>query len=205
MYYKDCDFSPLKQNVKQEIRKVIIELENNLEAMDNLDYCLLGNLEKIKEHFIEIDMKAAIFYLNCYLSPFTDKYIELSICVQNMSQRRHGGLIVIQREDSLDKLIQPGISIGAELTHSLLESIFYPGNPLHDGAVLVSGNHIVSAANILPLTDRIFCDKKLGTRHRSAIGLSERSDALVLVVSEETGKVSFSFKGNLYPVNTGEF
>jgi uncharacterized protein (TIGR00159 family) len=121
-----------------------------------------------------------------------------------MSQRRHGGLIVIQRNDSLDDLIQTGISIQAELTHSLLESIFFPGNPLHDGAVMVNGNQIVSAANILPLTNRIFGDKKLGTRHRSALGLSERSDALVLIVSEETGQVSFACEGNLYPINTGE-
>lgn len=120
----NCDFSPMKQILKEDIRQVITELQNNLEAMDNENYCLLGNFEKIKENFVYIDMKAATFYLNCYLSPFTDKYPELSICVQNMSNLRHGGLIVIQREDSLDSLIQPGISIGAELTHSLLESIF---------------------------------------------------------------------------------
>lgn len=204
MYNSNCDFSPLKQNVKNEIRQLIAELENNLDVIDNENYCVLGNFEKIKEHFIYIDMEASNFYLNCYLSPFTDKYSELSICVQNMSQRRHGGLIVIQRKDPLEDLIQPGISIGAELTHSLLESIFFPGNPLHDGAVIVNGNHIVSAANILPLANSVVSDKKLGTRHRSAIGLSERSDALVLVVSEETGRVSFAFKGHLYPIRTDD-
>ncbi|MEK4536499.1 sporulation-specific diadenylate cyclase CdaS [Peribacillus sp. FSL K6-1552] len=196
----NCDFSPMKQILKEDIRQVITELQNNLEAMDNENYCLLGNFEKIKENFVYIDMKAATFYLNCYLSPFTDKYPELSICVQNMSNLRHGGLIVIQREDSLDSLIQPGISIGAELTHSLLESIFFPGNPLHDGAVLVTLNHIDSAANVLPLSDRSSGGKKLGTRHRAALGLTERSDALVLVVSEETGRVSFALNGNLYPI-----
>ncbi|MBS4201606.1 sporulation-specific diadenylate cyclase CdaS [Bacillus sp. FJAT-49732] len=203
MNHSNCDFSPMKQIIKKEIRQVISELQSNLEAMDNEDYCLLGNFEKVKEHFISIDMKAANFYLNCYLAPFTDKYPDLSMCVQNMSHRMHGGLIVIQREDSLDELIQPGIPIGADLTHSLLESIFFPGNPLHDGAVMINANQIVSAANVLPLSDRFFGDKKLGTRHRAALGLSERSDALALVVSEETGRVSFGFKGNLYPVNTG--
>jgi diadenylate cyclase len=197
-----CDFSPMKQILKEDIRQVITALQNNLEAMGNENNCLLGNFEKIKEKFVYIEMKAATFYLNCYLSPFTDKYPELSICVQNMSNLRHGGLIVIQREDSLESLIQPGISIGAELTHSLLESIFFPGNPLHDGAVLVSHNQIISAANVLPLSDRYIGDKKLGTRHRSALGLTERSDALVLVVSEETGRVSFALKGNLYPITT---
>ncbi|SMF82735.1 Uncharacterized conserved protein [Paenibacillus uliginis N3/975] len=143
-------------------------------------------------------------YLNCYLSPFTDKYPELSICIQNMSKSRHGGLIVIQREDSLESLIRPGISIGAELTHSLLESIFFPGNPPNDDAVIVSLNQIVSAANVLPLSDRFTGDQKLGTRHRAALGLTERSDALVLVVSDETGKVSFALNGNLYPITTHE-
>lgn len=203
--YDNCDFSPMKQNVKKEIRQVILELEKNLDSIDNENYCLLGNFQKIKEHFTYINMKASSFYLNCYLSPFTDKYSELAICLQNMSQRKHVGLIVIQREDSLDHLIQIGIPIRAELTHSLLESIFFTGNPLHDGAVMVKGNQIVSAANILPLTNRIVGDKKLGTRHRAALGLSERSDALILVVSEETGKVSFAFKGNLYPIHIGEF
>ncbi|GIN93246.1 hypothetical protein J22TS1_42970 [Siminovitchia terrae] len=203
MNQSNCDFSPLKQALKEEIRQVIMALQNNLEVMDNENYCLLENFEKIKEHFISIDMKAASFYLNCYLAPFTDKYLDLSICIQNMSSYRHGGLIVIQREDSLDSLIQLGIPLKAELTHSLLESIFFPGNPLHDGAVMIKANQVVSAANVLPLSDRFVGDKKLGTRHRAALGLSERSDALVLVVSEETGRVSFGFNGNLYPINIG--
>ncbi len=199
----NCDFSPMKQTLKEDIYQVIMALQNNLDAMDNENNCLLGNFEKVKERFVDIEMKAATFYLNCYLSPFTDKYSELSTCVQNMSRLRHGGLIVIQRENSLASLIQPGISIGAELTHSLLESIFFPGNPLHDGAVMISNNHIVSAANVLPLSNKITGGKKMGTRHRAALGLSERSDALVLVVSEETGRISFTFKGEFYPINTG--
>jgi diadenylate cyclase len=198
----NCNFSPMKQALKEDIRQIITALQSNLEGIDNENNCLLGNFEKIKEEFLSIEMKAATFYLNCYLSPFTDKYPELSICVQNMSRLRHGGLIVIQREDSIESLMKPGISIGADLTHSLLESIFFPGNPLHDGAVMVNLNQIVSAANVLPLSDRNAGDKKLGTRHRAALGLTEQSDALVLVVSEETGRVSFALNGNLYPITT---
>ncbi|MFJ8256367.1 sporulation-specific diadenylate cyclase CdaS [Peribacillus asahii] len=198
----NCDFSPMKQTLKEDIRQVITTLQSSLETIDHGNDCLLGNFEKIKNRFAYIEMKAATFYLNCYLSPFTDKYPELSICVQNMSDRRHGGLIVIQRKDSLESLIHPGISIGAELSHSLLESIFFPGNPLHDGAAMVSFNQIVSAANVLPLSNRFTGDKKLGTRHRAALGLTERSDALVLVVSEETGRVSFALNGELYPIAT---
>lgn len=195
-----CDFSPMKMALKNDIRQVITDLKINLDGIDNENSCLLGNLEKIKEKFIEIEMKAASFYLNCYLSPFTDRFPELSVCVQHMSSRRHGGLIVVQRKDMLDSFIHSGISIEATLTHALLESIFYPGNPLHDGAVMVSRNQIVSAANVLPLSIRNVGDKKLGTRHRAALGLSEKSDALILVVSEETGSISFAMNGDMYPI-----
>lgn len=198
----NCDFSPMKQTLKDELLQVIMTLQQSVEAMDIDTNCLLGNFEKIKEKFITIEMKAATFYLNCYLSPFTEKYPELSHCVQNMSMRRHGGLIVIEREDPIKSLIQPGVHIGAELTHSLLEAIFFPGNPLHDGAVLVNRNQIDSAANVLPLSELHTGEKKLGTRHRAALGLSEVSDALIMVVSEETGRISFAFKGSLYPITT---
>lgn len=198
----NCDFSPMKETLKDELLQVIISLQQSVEEMHTDTNCLLGNFEKIKERFITIEMKAATFYLNCYLSPFTEKYPELSHSVQNMSLKRHGGLIVIQRQDALEDYIQPGIHIGADLTHSLLESIFFPGSPLHDGAVLVNHNQIESAANVLPLSERYTGEKKLGTRHRAALGLSELSDALVMVVSEETGRISFAFQGKLYPITT---
>ena len=198
----NCDFSPMKETLKDELLQVIMSLQQSVQQMDTDTNCLLGDFEKIKEKFVAIEMKAATFYLNCYLSPFTEKYPELSHSVQNMSLRRHGGLIVIQREDALENLVQPGIHIGADLTHSLVESIFFPGNPLHDGAVLVNHNQIESAANVLPLSERYTGERKLGTRHRAALGLSEVSDALVMVVSEETGRISFAFKGNLYPITT---
>ncbi|WP_446936729.1 sporulation-specific diadenylate cyclase CdaS [Lysinibacillus fusiformis] len=198
----NCDFSPMKETLKDELLQVSMSLQQSVQQMDTDTNCLLGNFEKIKEKFVAIEMKAATFYLNCYLSPFTEKYPELSHSVQNMSLRRHGGLIVIQREDALENLVQPGIHLGADLTHSLVESIFFPGNPLHDGAVLVNHNQIESAANVLPLSERYTGERKLGTRHRAALGLSEVSDALVMVVSEETGRISFAFKGNLYPITT---
>ena len=87
------------------------------------------------------------------------------------------------------------------MTNSLLESIFYPGNPLHDGAVLIKGDKIYSAANVLPLSNVVLGGKKLGTRHRAALGLSEKSDALVLVVSEESGIISFAIDGSLFSIS----
>ncbi|PGY07373.1 sporulation-specific diadenylate cyclase CdaS [Bacillus sp. AFS031507] len=198
----NCDFSPMKQHLQDGIQHLILLLQSNLDVLGNENYCLLGSLEDVKQHLIEIESMAASFYLNCYLSSFTDTYEDLSTSVQNLSRHRHGALIVVQRVDSVETMIQKGTTIGASVTPKLLESIFYPGNPLHDGAVLIRGNKVVSASNVLPLTTKNIEGIKLGTRHRAALGISERSDALTLVVSEETGKISFALDGKLYPINT---
>lgn len=198
----NCDFSPLKQNLEDGIKNIIDLLESNLSVLGNENHCVLGSLEDVKEHLIKIESMAASFYLNCYLSSFTDTYDDLSVAAQILSKQKHGALIVVERSDSVDTIIQKGTTIGAMVTPKILESIFYPGNPLHDGAVLIRGNTVVSAANVLPLTTVVIGDKKLGTRHRAALGISEKSDALALVVSEETGKISFALDGKLYPINT---
>ncbi|MGG3466288.1 sporulation-specific diadenylate cyclase CdaS [Neobacillus pocheonensis] len=198
----NCDFSPMKKHLQDGIQQLILLLQSNLEVLSNENYCVLGSLEDVKQNLIDIESMAASFYLNCYLSSFTDTYEDLSTSVQNLSRQRHGALIVVQRVDPVEKMIQKGTTIGASVTPKLLESIFYPGNPLHDGAVLIRGNKVVSAANVLPLTTKHIEGKKLGTRHRAALGISEKSDALALVVSEETGKISFALDGKLYPINT---
>ncbi|MCM3724636.1 sporulation-specific diadenylate cyclase CdaS [Neobacillus cucumis] len=197
----NCDFSPMKQHLEDGIENLIVMLQSNLKVLGNENYCVLGSLEDVKEHLNEIESIAASYYLNCYLSSFTDTYEDLSTSVQQLSKHRHGALIVVERRDSIEPIIQKGTTIGAVVTPKLLESIFYPGNPLHDGAVLIRGNQVVSAGNVLPLTTDII-EKRLGTRHRAAIGISEQSDALALVVSEETGKISFALNGKLYPINT---
>lgn len=202
MNQADCDFSPMKELLSVRIKEISIDLNHSLEALGNENHCLLGNLETIKEKFRVMESIASSFYLNCYLSAFTDKFEDLSISLQRLSNHRYGALIVVERDDPLESYIQKGTPINAILTPALLEAIFYPGNPLHDGAVLIRGNQIISAANVLPLTSQIINGKKLGTRHRAALGLSEQSDALVLIVSEETGRISFALNGKLYPINT---
>jgi diadenylate cyclase len=198
----NCDFSPMKAKIKEDLQQMSTRLIELLHNLDDEDNCLLGEFEEIKKSFFHIESSAATFYLNCYLSPYIEHYMDLSLCIRTLSERRHGALIAVERNDSVDTLIQPGISIGAPITHTLLESIFYPGSPLHDGAVLVRSNQIVSARNILPLTTTQNNQRITGTRHRAAVGLSELSDAIVLVVSEETGKASFANNGRLYPVIT---
>lgn len=196
----NCDTSSLKAELLQELRGISVTLDESIHALKNENECVLGAFDQIRTKFSRLETVAASFYLQCYLSPYTEKYLDLSKALQHLAKRRQGALIVVEREDPLDLLLQAGIPIGATMSHSLLESIFYPGSPLHDGAVLIRGNHIVSAANVLPLSHVVVGEKKLGTRHRAALGLSEKSDALIVVVSEETGKGSFAMRGHLYPI-----
>ncbi|NRF90868.1 DNA integrity scanning protein DisA nucleotide-binding domain protein [Paenibacillus frigoriresistens] len=202
MQQENCDISPMKEQLKQQLRHISAEIECSLDTLDNDENnCLLSRFDEIREAFKQVESIAASFYLQCYLSSFTSHYLDLSICIQHLSERRHGALIVIQRNDLLDMFMHSGIRLEATLTYSLLEAIFYPGNPLHDGALLIQSDRIVSAANVLPVSN-ITVEKKMGTRHRAAIGLTERTDALVLVVSEETGQASFAYKGILHPINS---
>jgi diadenylate cyclase len=117
--------------------------------------------------------------------------------IARMSKERIGALIAIEREASLTELTENGITIDAELNSYLLESIFFPKNALHDGGVVVRDDRIVAASCLFPLSQNPDVDKRLGTRHRAALGLSEETDALVLVVSEETGKISTAVGGKL--------
>ncbi|CAM5783292.1 MULTISPECIES: sporulation-specific diadenylate cyclase CdaS [Brevibacillus] len=199
---RDCDMSPMKLQVESDLQQLILDIQHSLVSMRDENHCVLGNLDQIKRGFFQIESTAASFYLYCYLAPFTDKYPDLSLTIQHLSSRRHGALIVIERNEPLDQWIYKGTPVGATVSSSLLESIFYPGSPLHDGAVLIQGNSIVSAGNVLPLSDNNLGDPSLGTRHRAALGLTERSDALVLVVSEETGRARFAYQGKLYPLPT---
>ncbi|MFJ5622683.1 sporulation-specific diadenylate cyclase CdaS [Peribacillus loiseleuriae] len=197
-----CDFSPMKHKIEADIKEIIEQLEKSLNVLQKESNCLLGSFEEIKNRFVQVQSVAASFYMNCYLSEYTAKYEDISRCIQQLSLIRHGALLVIERSIAVDSFIQKGTLIRAELTPQLLATIFYPGNPLHDGAVLIRGNEIVSAANILPLTKQQVGEKKLGTRHRAALGLSEQCDAVILVVSEETGKISFTIDGSFYPIST---
>ncbi len=122
---------------------------------------------------------------------------ELALAAQALSARRIGALIAIQRTDPLSAWIETGIRLEARFSYDLLMNIFIPDTPLHDGAVILRGERIAAAACFLPLTTRAELSTELGTRHRAAIGLSEETDALVVVVSEETGTISLAVEGQL--------
>lgn len=114
-----------------------------------------------------------------------------------MSSRRIGALIVLERGTKIGDVIRTGCEIDSKVSSELLINMFIPNTPLHDGAVIIRDNRIVAARCILPLTPHEALSRELGTRHRAALGLSESSDAAVIVVSEETGKISFALNGNM--------
>jgi uncharacterized protein (TIGR00159 family) len=122
---------------------------------------------------------------------------ELSKGLHELAERRIGALIVIIRQMSIDHLVHVGTEIDAKVTSELLNSIFLPYSPIHDGAVIIQREKITSAGCILPLSQNPDISKSFGTRHRAALGISEQTDVLVLVVSEETGKISLVHEGKI--------
>jgi diadenylate cyclase len=116
---------------------------------------------------------------------------------ERLSEFRIGALIAIEQSIQLYEAVESGIVVDCEATPEMLETIFFPNNAIHDGGVLIKGDRITHAACIFPLTQRSDLNKSLGTRHRAALGLSEETDAIVVVVSEETGAISHVYKGQM--------
>lgn len=126
---------------------------------------------------------------------------EICRAAERLAERRHGGLIVLQRNSSLEEYIRTGIVIDSEVTSEILLTIFWPKTELHDGAAIINARgRIASAASVLPLSSsRNLPNRNLGTRHRAALGISEVSDAVTIVVSEETGRISITDGGRMIP------
>lgn len=122
---------------------------------------------------------------------------EIANAVSSMARQKIGALIVLENESSLKEISETGTYLNAEISSELLINIFFPNSPLHDGAVIIKEEKIVAAGAILPLSDNFNISKELGTRHRAALGMSEKSDAFIIVVSEETGVVTTVYKGEL--------
>ncbi|MBQ0139019.1 MAG: diadenylate cyclase CdaA [Kurthia sp.] len=118
--------------------------------------------------------------------------------VSYMAKRRIGALISIEKETGLNEYVETGIKMESHITSELMINIFIPNTPLHDGAVIIQKNKISASACYLPLSESAFISKELGTRHRAALGLSEVTDAITVVVSEETGAISITANGNLH-------
>lgn len=151
------------------------ELRRTLEQMGSADITKLFDFEEQEESAIDAVVKA----------------------VYKMSHTRTGALIVFERDMNLNDIIASGVKIDSTVSKELIENIFVTDTPLHDGALIIKGGRIAVAAAILPLTSRDDLDREYGTRHRAALGLSEETDAIVVVVSEETGKVSLVIDGKI--------
>ena len=122
---------------------------------------------------------------------------EITHCMLNLSRRRVGALIVIEQRIGLKDVVETGTTLNSEISSALLENIFEPNTPLHDGAVVIRGNRIMAAACILTLSEGKGISRELGPRHRAAIGITETTDAISLIVSEETGTISVAREGHL--------
>ena len=121
-----------------------------------------------------------------------------------MQKTKTGALIVFERKTQLGEIINTGTVVDATVSEALINNIFYPKSPLHDGAVIVRGERLYAASCILPLTPSTALSSHLGTRHRAAIGMTENSDAIVLIVSEETGIISIAYNGKITRNHTVE-
>jgi diadenylate cyclase len=126
-----------------------------------------------------------------------DGFEEIVLAATTLSSKRIGALIVVERDIGLRNYVESGIALDAMLTYDLLVTIFSPNTPLHDGAVIVQNNRIIAAGCFLPLTLDPYLSKELGTRHRAAIGITEETDAVTIIVSEETGTISLAVGGKI--------
>ena len=187
----------------------VLKMNTILWIIKNLSTILLTSvvvifqpeLRKMLEQLGQKKFMASIFPLDAgkeVQEMFTDKTInELVKACFDMGEARTGALIVIEQNIRLSEYERTGINVDAVLTSQLLINIFEHNTPLHDGAVLVRGNRIVAATCYLPLSDNMELSKQLGTRHRAGVGISEVSDSLTIIVSEETGQVSMAQNGQL--------
>ncbi|MBU6401134.1 MAG: diadenylate cyclase CdaA, partial [Verrucomicrobia bacterium] len=135
-----------------------------------------------------------------FLSSMREQRENIEVIIQalaRMAEMRIGALIALEQSIQLLEVVEPGIVVDCEATPEMLETIFFPNNAIHDGGVIINGDRISRAACIFPLTHRQDLNKSLGTRHRAAIGLTEETDAVVVAVSEETGMISYAYKGQL--------
>ncbi len=123
---------------------------------------------------------------------------EIVSAIDTMRKAKIGALIVIERDVSLIEYINKSTNIYADITSELLVSLFFPNNPLHDGGVIIQGDKISCAGAVFPTSNSLKINKRLGTRHRAALGISEETDAIAIIVSEETGRISIAVKGELF-------
>jgi diadenylate cyclase len=151
---------------------------------------------ELREGLIHLG-KRHIFYIEPKKEEIENTLREIVAAAGSLSRKKEGALIAIAREIGLKRYIESGVLLNADLTSELIQNIFYSGAPLHDGGVIVQGTKVIAASCLFPLSDNPNLGKTVGMRHRAAVGLSEHSDAVVVMVSEENGSISLAINGQL--------
>lgn len=158
--------------------------------------------DEIRNFFRNLGSHRRLSFLSSFFSRKKGEDEKLDImpivlACNNMAQQKVGALIVVKCNDSLDDIVTTGEKINADISQRLIEAVFFKNAPLHDGAMVIQDGRIIAAQCILPVSHNLNISKKLGLRHRSAIGITENCDAIAIVVSEETGSISAAVKGRL--------
>jgi uncharacterized protein (TIGR00159 family) len=195
----------LVKAIRGKLEEVCQKAEALLNSKNKKEGNQLGKIAEIKNIAVELDRLAMFYHFTASLPTDIEGREEIAKALAALSKKRHGALIAVEQRDNLEALITActttGSLIGAAISAPLLETIFYPGTPLHDGAVIIRKGRIVSAGCVFPLSEKEYVgETKIGTRHRAAMGLSEKTDAIVFIVSAETGTVSFVYGGILHSI-----
>ncbi|EJW15833.1 hypothetical protein PAV_7c02090 [Paenibacillus alvei DSM 29] len=192
------DFSQLRIEINEKLTEIEKKVNQNIATLSHNDIRIIDIVQKLSRKLLELETTASTYLLNRLLSKYTKCSTELSLAIHKLSRKRQGALIVIEAGDPVAPFLQGGIPINAVITSQLLESIFQPDSLLQEGAVLIQSDLLVSASNTLPLTEQIFWDRAADIRELSAIGLSEKCDALIILITDG-GTTYFSLEGNLFP------
>ena len=165
-----------------------------------LSASLLARVSQLRAELVAVEKSLQEKHLRCCVFPQISGAEQISKAIFELGARRIGALIAVEQEMSLEDYTRTGILINGELNAALLLSLFYPGSPLHDGAVIIRKERIVAGSCILPLSadHDTFNAMGLGTRHRAGVGLSQVSDAVVFIVSEETGRICLAVGGKMF-------
>lgn len=192
------DFSQLRIEINEKLTEIEKKVNQNIATLSHNDIRIIDIVQKLSRKLLELETTASTYLLNRLLSKYTKCSTELSLAIHKLSRKRQGALIVIEASDPVAPFLHGGIPINAVITSQLLESIFQPDSLLQEGAVLIQSDLLVSASNTLPLTEQIFWDRAADIRELSAIGLSEKCDALIILITDG-GTTYFSLEGNLFP------
>jgi len=192
------DFSQLRIEINKKLTEIDKQVNQNIATLSHNDIRIIDIVQKLSRELLELETTASTYLLNNLLSKYTKYSSDLSLAIHKLSRKRHGALIVIEANDPVAPFLNGGIPINAVITSQLLESIFQPDSLLQEGAVLIQSDLLVSASNTLPLTEQIFWDRAADIRELSAMGLSEKCDVLVILITD-SGTTHFSLEGNLFP------